>query len=86
MHSYGLSNSLCGGHPRRRCVAIPFRDLILQIYVDADTVELDDAARVDVASAVQGYLRIYLPLMTGHPPPALAVSRESTNALLARLE
>jgi multiple sugar transport system permease protein len=31
--------------------------------------ELDDAARVDGASAVQLYLQIYLPLMT----PALAV-------------
>jgi len=31
--------------------------------------ELDDAARVDGASAVQVFLRIYLPLMT----PALAV-------------
>ena len=31
--------------------------------------ELDDAARVDGASAVQVYLRLYLPLMT----PALAV-------------
>ena len=32
-------------------------------------IELDDAARVDGASAAQVYLRIYLPLMT----PALAV-------------
>ena len=31
-------------------------------------VELDDAARIDGASAVQVYLRIYLPLMV----PALA--------------
>jgi multiple sugar transport system permease protein len=49
--------------------ATPFAILILQLYARLIPLELDDAARVDGASAVQVYLRIYLPLMT----PALAV-------------
>jgi len=42
---------------------------MLQLYASLIPFELDDAARVDGASAVQVYLRIYLPLML----PALAV-------------
>jgi ABC-type spermidine/putrescine transport system permease subunit I len=49
--------------------ATPFAILILQLYARLIPFELDDAARVDGASAVQIYLRIYLPLMT----PTLAV-------------
>ena len=41
----------------------------MQLYAKLIPFELDDAARVDGASPVQLYLRIYLPLMT----PALAV-------------
>jgi multiple sugar transport system permease protein len=41
----------------------------LQLYAKLIPFEFNDAARVDGASAVQVYLRIYLPLMT----PALAV-------------
>jgi len=43
--------------------------LILQQYGRLIPFELDDAARVDGASSVQLYLRIYLPLMA----PALAI-------------
>src|SRR5262249_28810167 len=43
--------------------------LMLQLYASLIPAQLDDAARVDGASAAQIYLRIYLPLMT----PALAV-------------
>ena len=49
--------------------ATPFAILILQLYGQLIPFELDDAARVDGASAVQLYWRIYLPLMT----PALAI-------------
>jgi len=49
--------------------ASPFAILIMQLYARLIPGELDDAARIDGASAVQLYLRIYLPLMT----PALAV-------------
>jgi hypothetical protein len=43
--------------------ACPFAILILLQYARLISFELDDAARVDGASAAQVYLRIYLPLM-----------------------
>jgi multiple sugar transport system permease protein len=69
MHSYGLSNSLWGVIAAQVAFSTPFAILIMQLYSRLVPMELDDAARVDGASAVQVYLRIYLPLMT----PALAV-------------
>jgi multiple sugar transport system permease protein len=69
MHTYGLSNNLWAVIAAQVAFAIPFAVLMLQLYSRLIPFELDDAARVDGASAVQLYLRIYLPLMT----PALAV-------------
>jgi multiple sugar transport system permease protein len=69
MHAYGLSDNLWAVIAAQVAFAIPFAILILQLYASLIPFELDDAARVDGASAVQLYLRIYLPLMT----PALAV-------------
>ncbi len=69
MHGYGLSNSLWAVIAAQVAFAIPFAILMLQLYATLIPLELDDAARVDGASPVQLYLRIYLPLMT----PALAV-------------
>jgi multiple sugar transport system permease protein len=69
VHSYGLSNSLWAVIAAQVTFASPFAILIMQLYAGLIPIELDDAARVDGASAVQRYLRIYLPLMT----PALAV-------------
>jgi multiple sugar transport system permease protein len=69
MHSYGLSNNPWAVIAAQVTFATPFAILILQLYASLIPFELDDAARVDGASAVQVYLRIYLPLMT----PALAV-------------
>jgi multiple sugar transport system permease protein len=69
MHTYGLSNSLWAVIAAQVAFAIPFAILMLQLYARLIPLELDDAARVDGATAVQLYLRIYLPLMT----PALAV-------------
>jgi multiple sugar transport system permease protein len=69
MHSYGLSNSLWAVIAAQVTFAIPFAILMLQLYASLIPFELDDAARVDGASAVQVYTRIYLPLMM----PALAV-------------
>jgi multiple sugar transport system permease protein len=69
MHSYGLSNNLWGVIAAQVTFASPFAILILQQYARLIPIELDDAARIDGASAGQVYLRIYLPLMT----PALAV-------------
>jgi multiple sugar transport system permease protein len=69
MHSYGLSTSLWTVIAAQVTFASPFAILIMQLYARLIPGELDDAARVDGASAVQLYFRIYLPLMT----PALAV-------------
>jgi multiple sugar transport system permease protein len=64
MHSYGLSDNLWAVVAAQMTFATPFAILILQLYARLIPFELDDAARVDGASAVQIYLRIYLPLMT----------------------
>jgi multiple sugar transport system permease protein len=69
MQIYGLSNSPWAVIAAQVTFASPFAILIMQLYARLIPIELDDAARVDGASAVQRYLRIYLPLMT----PALAV-------------
>jgi multiple sugar transport system permease protein len=69
MHTYGLSDHPWAVIAAQVTFAIPFAVLMLQLYASLVPFELDDAARVDGASAVQLYLRIYLPLMT----PALAV-------------
>jgi multiple sugar transport system permease protein len=68
-HSYGLSNSLWAVIAAQVAFATPFAILIMQLYARLIPVDLDDAARIDGATAVHIYLRIYLPLMT----PALAV-------------
>jgi len=69
MHDCGLSDNLWAVIAAQLTFATPFAILILQLYARLIPFELDDAARVDGASAVQVYLRIYLPLMM----PALAV-------------
>jgi multiple sugar transport system permease protein len=69
MHSYGLSDNPWAVIAAQVTFATPFASLILQLYASLIPLDLDDAARVDGASAVHVYLRIYLPLMT----PALAV-------------
>jgi multiple sugar transport system permease protein len=69
MHGYGLLNSLWSVIAAQVAFATPFAILIMQRYARLIPFELDDAARVDGASAVQLYLRIYLPLMK----PALAI-------------
>jgi multiple sugar transport system permease protein len=69
IHAYGLSNNLWGVIAALVTFATPFAILILQLYARLIPTELDDAARVDGASPIQVYLRIYLPVMI----PALAV-------------
>ena len=69
MHVYGLLDSLWAVIAAQVTFATPFAILIMLLYASLIPFELDDAARVDGASAVQLYLRVYLPLMT----PALAV-------------
>jgi multiple sugar transport system permease protein len=68
MASYGLSNSLWAIVAANVVFAAPYAILILRRYATLIPIELDEAARVDGASPVQVYRRIYLPLTT----PALA--------------
>jgi multiple sugar transport system permease protein len=69
MHTYGLSDNLWAVIAEQVALATPFAILILQLYGSLVPFELDDAARVEGASAAQVYLWVYLPLMT----PALAI-------------
>jgi multiple sugar transport system permease protein len=66
--SYGLSDNLWAVIAAEVTFATPFAVLIFRQYGKLIPIELDEAARVDGASPVQVYLRIYLPLMA----PALA--------------
>jgi multiple sugar transport system permease protein len=68
-HAYGLADNLWGVIATQVTFATPFAILILQLYGRLIPAQLDDAARVDGASPVQIYLRVYLPVMI----PALAV-------------
>jgi multiple sugar transport system permease protein len=65
---YGLSDNLWAVVAAEVVFALPFGVLVLLQYGRLIPIELDEAARVDGASPVQVYLRIYLPLMA----PALA--------------
>ena len=68
VQSYGLSDNLWAVIAADVMFATPFAVLTLQHYAKLIPIQLDEAARVDGASPVQVYLRIYLPLMA----PALA--------------
>ena len=69
VHSYGLSNDPWGVIAAQVTFATPFAILILRHYASLIPRELDDAARIDGASSIQVFFRIYLPLIT----PALVV-------------
>ena len=69
VHSYGLANDPWGVIAAQVTFATPFAILILRHYASLIPLELDDAARVEGASSIQVFWRIYLPLMV----PALAV-------------
>ena len=69
MHDYGLTDSLWAVIAAQVTFATPFAILILQFYASFIPLELGDSARVDGASPIQVYWRIYLPLMV----PALVV-------------
>lgn len=68
MHGYGLSDSHWAVIAAYVTLTTPFAILILRHYARLIPDELDDAARVDGASSVAVYRRLYLPLMA----PALA--------------
>jgi multiple sugar transport system permease protein len=68
MQLYGLADNLWAVIAAQVAFATPYAILVLQQNAKLLPLELDEAARVDGASAAQVYLRIYLPLMA----PALA--------------
>ncbi|HUB47192.1 MAG TPA: carbohydrate ABC transporter permease [Acetobacteraceae bacterium] len=63
MHKYGLSDSVWSVIAAMVTFATPYAILILHQYGKLIPIELDEAAKVDGASPLQVYLRIYLPLM-----------------------
>lgn len=76
MQIYGLSNNLWSVIAAEVTFATPYAIFIFQQYGVSIPIELDEAARIDGASPLQVYLRIYLPLMA---PALVAVG---TYALL----
>lgn len=63
MHQYGLTDSIWAVIAAMVTFATPYAILILHQYGKLIPMELDESARVDGASPLQVYLRIYLPLM-----------------------
>ncbi|HJS88231.1 MAG TPA: carbohydrate ABC transporter permease [Acetobacteraceae bacterium] len=76
MQSYGLANSPWSVIAAEVTFATPYAIFIFQQYGTSIPIELDESARIDGASPLQVYLRIYLPLMA---PALVAVG---TYALL----
>ncbi len=76
MQSYGLMNNLWSVIAAEVTFATPYAMFIFQQYGRSIPLELDESARIDGASPLQIYLRIYLPLMA---PALVAVG---TYALL----
>ena len=76
MQIYGLSNNLWSVIAAEVTFATPYAIFIFQQYAVSIPMELDEAARIDGASPLQVYFKIYLPLMA---PALVAVG---TYALL----
>jgi multiple sugar transport system permease protein len=76
MQRYGLADNLWSVIAAEVTFATPYAIFIFQQYGTSIPVDLDEAARIDGASPLQIYLRIYLPLMA---PALVAVG---TYALL----
>jgi multiple sugar transport system permease protein len=76
MIKYGLANNLWSVIFAEVTFATPYAIFIFQQYGVSIPIELDEAARIDGASPLQVYFRIYLPLMA---PALVAVG---TYALL----
>jgi multiple sugar transport system permease protein len=76
MQIYGLTNNLWSVIAAEVTFATPYAMFIFQQYGRSIPIELDESARIDGASPVQIYFRIYLPLMA---PALVAVG---TYALL----
>jgi multiple sugar transport system permease protein len=76
MQNYGLSNNVWSVIAALVAFATPYAIFVFQEYGRSIPLEVDESARIDGASPIQIYLRIYLPLMA---PALVAVG---TYALL----
>jgi multiple sugar transport system permease protein len=76
MQNYGLTNNLWSVIAALVTFATPYAMFIFQQYGRSIPIELDESARIDGASPIQIYYKIYLPLMA---PALVAVG---TYALL----
>jgi multiple sugar transport system permease protein len=76
MQNYGLSNNPWSVIAAYVTFATPYAIFVFQEYARSIPIELDESARIDGASPIQIYRRIYLPLMA---PALVAVG---TYALL----
>ena len=76
MQNYGLANNPWSVIAALVAFATPYAIFVFQEYGRSIPIEVDESARIDGASPVQVYLRIYLPLMA---PALVAVG---TYALL----
>jgi ABC-type maltose transport system permease subunit len=63
MRVYGLTDSLWSVIAAEVTFATPYAILVLNGYGRLIPLELDESAKVDGATPVQMYFRIYLPLM-----------------------
>jgi multiple sugar transport system permease protein len=76
MQTYGLGDNMLSVIAAMTTFATPYAIFIFQQYGKSIPMELDESARIDGASPIQIYVRIYLPLMA---PALVAVG---TYALL----
>jgi multiple sugar transport system permease protein len=63
MQSYGLANNLWSVIAAMVTFATPYAIFIFQQYGRSIPIELDESARIDGASPMQIYYKIYLPMM-----------------------
>ena len=63
MQNYGMANNLWSVIAALVAFATPYAFFVLQEYGRSIPIEVDESARIDGASPIQVYLKIYLPLM-----------------------
>src|SRR5437667_7013870 len=63
MQNYGLANNVWSVIAALVAFATPYAIFVFQEYGRSIPIEVDESARIDGASPMQLYLRIYLPLM-----------------------
>ena len=63
MQNYGLANNLWSVIAALVTFATPYATFVFQEYGRSIPIEIDESARIDGASPLQIYVRMYLPLM-----------------------